>query len=574
MILEGAGKAPTGDWSDITYGKSGETIPSAGTEGIITIGVQYGKASPRQIKLPILKAKTNQQTVTEISDELKTIIPDIPSQTITVPAGVNTDVTNSVTRAVLNTELKNVANGKLKGSPGDGINPPTGDFSKIYYTGGPLVPSGTVDNVVVHVNSNNAPSATYGPTAQAEVPGLKVAVAQTDQETITSLFNLIDDKDINLPYGKDYKTSDPTDSNTILDILKENNTLFKNDLASDVKGATFDFGDIPIGMEDATPKNITMNLAWKGTTYTYSSDPGLKASVNNTWTQSNPLTTASQSLNNSPRQIGNALYLNSTEGLYKSTDDGKTWEQDGKGYITTPPVTLGNNSYYSISRGGTYERSLVKLRYVANGQSAWSPVNMPGAVDRSTFQAQPARFNAGTATTPDWKYFIMSNDEIGGDWTSNDGINWTKMSGSLPIIVERAPSRVLDSLYSGTYGNGLWESDDKTGGWQTWTKVANKGIPNAAKIRNAPFYFGTAGDNVKPFVYVVNASGGGVAPDGATGVYYQDLTSKDWTKATGIIAGAQFLNTKPVKIGGTIYWQSSNKGLFYSTDEGQTWQQK
>ena len=580
----GAKTEPTGDWSDITY--TG-TIPTVGAQlpvVPITIHVKYGDEQ-LTILLPVLEAQTNQEMATALSAKLNTLIQSLTNPTLDVPSNVNRDTTNEATREILNTELKSKdKDGILKGDPGDGDHQPTGDFSKIYYTGGPLnPPGGTAKDIGIKVRSNDTPVATYGPPAEEQVAtGLQVTVAKTDQQNIDALFGEITEEDITLPYGTNYDTSDPTDINTIIGILENDNSAFKTALATPlftVNKPTFNFGDVVFNMENDPTKDLTMKLTWKGKTYTY--DNPIKASVNNTWTEHNSGLSSSATLRNAPLQIGNTLYLSSSVGLYKSTDNGSTWKQDSSQInILRPPVTLGNISYYSSDTQDTGRGFyIVKLQYLQNDVGQWRAVNMPGADrnGRSTFQAQPVRFNAGTADSPDWKYFIMSDNT--GDFTSNDGLNWTKMSGAKVGLVERAPSRIGDTLYVGTYGNGLSQSTDKATGWQTWTKVADKGIPNTATIRNAPFYFGPAGSTtVKPFVYVASdASGGSITPTAATGVYYQDPTSGTWTKGTPatdkLPDDAQFLNTKPVKIGDTIYWQSSNKGLFYSKDEGQTWQQ-
>ena len=58
-----------------------------------------------------------------------------------------------------------------------------------------------------------------------------------------------------------------------------------------------------------------------------------------------------------------------------------------------------------------------------------------------------------------------------------------------------------------------------------------------------------------------------------SGFYYQN-NENSWTKSTTTkIDPAANYKSKPIKIGNTIYWQSTNKGLWTSTDNGATWTQ-
>ena len=411
VTLNGDPGTATGDWSDITYQG---TIPAAGTAGNITIRVEYGGASPQTIDLPVIKAQTNQQMATAISNNIKTIINSISDKTLNVLGGLNLDVTNSKTRSLLNEQLKAAdTNDLLKGNPGDGTNPPTGDFSKIYYTGGNLTPSGGTKDVGIDVISNGDPKI-YGPQAEEKVANLlKVKVAKTDQEKVNALVGEVTNHNVTLDYGKNYNTAIPDDSQAILDKLKANNSNFTSSFASDFSGATLGLANATINMEATQTEDLTMNVTWNGQTYSY--DNLIQAKVNNTW-QQKPINFSGPrvegQLRNAPVQIGSTLYLDSTRGLYESTDNGNTWDEiarDGLD-ILQPPVKLGNYTYFSTNTSGD-ERS--HLWSVGAGQINWIPVQMALSTRRSIFQAQPARFNAGTAEQSWLKIFYY---EFYPDW--------------------------------------------------------------------------------------------------------------------------------------------------------------
>ena len=55
-----------------------------------------------------------------------------------------------------------------------------------------------------------------------------------------------------------------------------------------------------------------------------------------------------------------------------------------------------------------------------HGKNQWSGVgNIPL---NEMFQSEPVRFNFGTPTSPNYKYFLMSASDSGALYTSSDGI--------------------------------------------------------------------------------------------------------------------------------------------------------
>ena len=157
-----------------------------------------------------------------------------------------------------------------------------------------------------------------------------------------------------------------------------------------------------------------------------------------------------------PVKLGNDLYqATTTAGLWRSQDNGKTWQQVSNiptgANLYTAPVQLGTTStpvyyqvtvnqglWYSTDKGNTWKQAM-KIPAKANLVSA--PVNL------------------GTAMKPE--YFLASDG--GGVWTSSDGVNWTQNTTKnlTTADIESSPVK-LDGVYvvtsdSTTATNaGLW----------------------------------------------------------------------------------------------------------------------
>ena len=92
-----------------------------------------------------------------------------------------------------------------------------------------------------------------------------------------------------------------------------------------------------------------------------------------------------------------------------------------------------------------------------HGQNNWSGVGTAqGIPDEEKFQTVPVRFNFGTVTSPDYKYFLVNASGSGAIYTSSDGVSWNRTATlSNNAGAENAPSKIGDTLYSGTYYEGI-----------------------------------------------------------------------------------------------------------------------
>ena len=157
-----------------------------------------------------------------------------------------------------------------------------------------------------------------------------------------------------------------------------------------------------------------------------------------------------------PVKLGSDLYqATTTAGLWRSQDNGKTWQQVSNiptgANLYTAPVQLGTASapvYYqaTINQG---------LWYSTDKGNTWKQaMNIPAKANLAS-----APVNLGTATKPE--YFLASDG--GGVWTSSDGVNWTQNTTKnlTTADIESSPVK-LDGVYvvtsdSPTAANaGLW----------------------------------------------------------------------------------------------------------------------
>ena len=552
---------PTKDWSHISYEG---TIP-----GTIKIIITFGTQKEVINNVKVVKAQTNQQQAQALAGK-------IIQKNVIVPPNTNTDVTLPATKAVLDAELK-TANPALEGNPGDGTtaNPPTGDFSHITYKGTLRAKQTTTLNAVVKFAQT--PSKTYGNPYTETINDVHAILGGTNQEILDSLAGEIDQtKTLALPYGKNYDPTNATDATTIFNALNSANPLFH--LPHNI---TKNFSNDLVNMENAQPTTVNMTL----TLGTATNVVPLAVGVNNIWKQTSFPTNRGAVVR--PREskasysgvdFGTWKYYASNNGLLATNATTPTSASDwslvseinrqrvgGTGVVPSivkPPVAIDGYDYVTLQ--GKSSKTPGVFRSV-HDKNQWTPVSSIG-LDQ-TFQAQPVRFNFGTATNPEYKYFLMSSagGGVGHLWTSSDGVNWTQVDPTGATIgnigsAENAPSKIGDTLYQGTYKQGLWEGTNKG---NSWAKAS--GIPTNGWINYPPAQFGDG----NPFVYVEDD-----ANTIQSGVYYRNSETGSWTKSTtsGIFAGVDF-KSKPVKIGNKIYWQSDNKGLWMSDDNGATWSQ-
>ncbi len=195
------------------------------------------------------------------------------------------------------------------------------------------------------------------------------------------------------------------------------------------------------------------------------------------------------------------------QGVFKSTDGGKTWEM--RGLADTQQISKilidpkDPNTVLVAALGHPYgpnaERGVFRT---TDGGAHWTKVLFKdadtGAIDLTFKPGDPKTVYAGLWQTrrPPWNVYAPSSGPGGGLYKSTDGgATWTQLKTGLPsftgriglAISDAAPNRVY-ALIDGKPG-GLWRSDDDGA---TWSKVTGD-----ARIWNRGWYFGQITANPK-----------------------------------------------------------------------------
>ncbi len=207
-------------------------------------------------------------------------------------------------------------------------------------------------------------------------------------------------------------------------------------------------------------------------------------------------------------------------GVYKSTDGGKTWTHVGLddtrqiGSVVVDPRDA--NVAYVAALGHQYgpnaERGVFKT---TDGGRTWSKVLYKdpntGAIDLSLDPSAPNVIYAALWATrrPPWNVYPPSNEPGSGVYKSTDaGTTWTHLTSGLPANVGRVgiavspskPSRVYALVDSDSAHGGAYRSDD---GGATWSRTDGE-----TRIWRRGWYFGgiTADPKNSDVVYVMNTS--------------------------------------------------------------------
>jgi len=179
------------------------------------------------------------------------------------------------------------------------------------------------------------------------------------------------------------------------------------------------------------------------------------------------------------------------DGMYKSTDAGKTWEHIGlsdAGQIARVIVHPSNPDLVYVAVQGqiwgpSEERGVYRS---TNGGDSWEPVlqidDETGATDLSMDPTNPRIMYASMWEHGRTPWFIKSGGTAGGLYKTTDGGgSWKKLGGGLPELIGKtgvdvsasSPNRVYAIVEAEIDQGGLWRSDDYG---ETWSLLNNERI--------------------------------------------------------------------------------------------------
>lgn len=188
------------------------------------------------------------------------------------------------------------------------------------------------------------------------------------------------------------------------------------------------------------------------------------------------------------------------KGMYKSTDEGKTWEFIGlpdAGQIGAVEIHPDNPDMVYVAAIGqpfraNSERGLFRT---IDGGKSWDKIlyhsDTIGVVDMEFAPDDPNTIYAGLWRGERKPWTIISGSSEGGVYKSTDGgDNWTKLTNGLPdnligkidfAVSAANPDVVYANIEASDEQGGLYRSDDRGASWEF--------VSDNRNLTNRPFYY-------------------------------------------------------------------------------------
>jgi titin len=359
---------------------------------------------------------------------------------------------------------------------------------------------------------------------------------------------------------------------------------------------------------------ISPNYAIDATVFAGTYDAGIYKSTDGgqSWTQMNSgLATANKSISSlaiSPNYATDSTifagvndpYYSSTNGMYKSTDEGQSWTQSGQymhvyslavspNYASDATIFVGTmvlGVYKSTDGGqnwtysgltGTDVYSLAVSPNYASDATVFAGTYGAYGLYRSTNRGQSwSQMNNGLtnsivsslATSPNYANdaTVFAGTSLGVYKSTNGGQSWTQMnigvtttiSGASTLVI--SPNYVSDStIFSGPFGIGAYAGVYKsTNGGQSWT------------------YSGFQYMYVRSLAISPNYTNDATVFAGFdTGVYKSTNAGQNWSQMNSGLTNTQVgsFSISPNYANDSTIFVATSGGVFKSTNGGQSWSQ-
>jgi len=241
------------------------------------------------------------------------------------------------------------------------------------------------------------------------------------------------------------------------------------------------------------------------------------------WTYTAPLSAISfavDSINN--------IYCGTFNGLYKSTDNGLTWEPTG---LTNVPVNaILIDSINGVICGSGYYTNGQGVFYSNDYGSTWTNIGLGGQIIYSLAFTSYGSLLAGSGTNG-----VYETNDMGGNWRQHN-------NGLYRKDIFRLRVNENDDIITGSEYEGIFRSTNQGESFE------HIGLP-ISRVNNIDFYEDSL---------IIAATPSGVQK-------YNRLTEK-WKNIS-----LQKVNAVDVDEMGNIYAGTDGEGLFYSSNTGITW---
>ncbi len=259
------------------------------------------------------------------------------------------------------------------------------------------------------------------------------------------------------------------------------------------------------------------------------------------------------------------------DGLYRSTDAGKTWARVGledAGSIGAVRVDPNDpDRVYVAALGHPFGPNPTRGVFRSeDGGTTWKKVlfisDSTGVADLSMDPANPRVLYAAAWTSERKPWTIVDGSREGGIWKSTDGgDHWTKLSGGLPdgllgkigVAVSPAdPDRVYAVITAKEPDGGIWRSDDAG---KTWRHVSS----DHELTQRGWYYSRIIADPQDPnTVYIPNV-----------GFWRSDDAGKTWQRVRTRHGDNHSLWIDPSEP--KVMIEGNDGGAHVTTDGGKTW---
>lgn len=237
------------------------------------------------------------------------------------------------------------------------------------------------------------------------------------------------------------------------------------------------------------------------------------------------------------------------QGLYKSSDGGRTWRQISLRYTTVIAIDPRTpTTIYTVVGDGEIVRS-------TDGGARWTSVGRIGNPTVSSLVVDPKTPTMIYAGVP------VSSDRGGGVLKSTDsGVTWQTTALRQPVATLAIDPRTSTTLYAGTYGSGIFKSVDAGSTWRAATAGLTISIVKTLAV-----------DPQRPEI-IYAASGAEQWSGGGPGLFKTTDGGGTWRAldphpSNGIVNALVIDPRTP----STLYIGTEAGGIFKSTDAGGTW---